>query len=370
MPRSWSPPRAAAAGLAALCLLTSAACAPDDPDAHRPPPTVTAGEVEQRLKDHFSRLVTAAFDAGVTARPPVLTRTPGCGEAGPSWGVTPRAELTVTTANLVDGARYYSDATSWLQRGDFPVDREASDFGMTSTRADGVRLHGERSWDTAGFTLVLTGPCAWPPDRSGGPAPAGRLAPLPPPPGPATASIFTGFEACGSPKAYVFNVDADPYAGPGPHPITALTLSAEDTVFGRRAPTFLYEKFALPDDWGDQDTTLEKNRTKATQLVACVRVETREDTGRDVTCQYRTDEALAFGGGGSPYTFDVFTSVYLITMREARTGKEVGEITIPGTLSDEDSCPSRMTDYARPLALGLDEARFERELRPYRENPR
>lgn len=356
----------AAVGLVVLSLMTAAACS-DDPDAHRPSPTVTAGEVEQRLKDHFSRLVTAAFDAGVTAPAPVLTRTPGCGQAGPSWGVTPRAELTVTAGNLIDGAKYYSDATTWLQRGDFPADREATGFAMNSTGSDGVLLHGERAVDSSAFTLVLTGPCAWPPDRSGGPPATGRLAPLPPPAGPATASVFAGFEACGSPKVYVFNVDADPYAGAGPHPITALTYGPDATVFAPDRTTFAYRRFALPDDWGDQDVGLKANRTKATQAVACIRVETRDDTGRDVTCRYRSEDDVAFGRDGSPYTFDVLNSVYLITMREARTGKELGKITIPGTRSDEDSCPDRITNFERPLALGLDEARLERELRPYLE---
>lgn len=89
-----------------------------------------------------------------------------------------------------------------------------------------------------------------------------------------------------------------------------------------------------------------------------------------MTCGYRSSEAIAFGGDGSPYVFDVFNSVYHVTMRETRTSKAVGEITIPGTLSDEASCPYRMETYLRPLALGLDEARLQRELRPFRESSR
>lgn len=349
MPRSRSLCRLVAA---ALCLVPLAACA-HDPDADRPAPTVTTGEVEQRLRDHLTRLVASVFEADVTAPAPVLTRMPGCGESGPSWGVTPRAELTVTAGDKAE--KYFDDASWWLGYSGFPAERDTSD--------DGLLLASEHARNSPSFKITLTGPCAWPPDRPDGPPASGRLAPMPPPARPATGNVPVEADVCGSPKLYVFNVDADPYAGAGPHPITVLKYGAD-------RPGFLSRDFTLPDSWGDQHRTIASSRTKSTQLVACVRVETTTDTGRDVTCGYRSTDDLAFGGDSSPYVFDVFTSVYHVTMREARTGKTVGEVTIPGTLSDEQSCPYRMQTYLRPLALGLDEARLQRELRPFRESSR
>lgn len=62
----------------------------------------------------------------------------------------------------------------------------------------------------------------------------------------------------------------------------------------------MFDKVTLPDSWGDQSTT-EQNRTKATQLVACVSVAIGADAGRDVTCRYRSQEEAAFGGDGSRF---------------------------------------------------------------------
>lgn len=167
---------------------------------------MTTAEVEQRLQDHLTRLVAGVFEAGVTAPAPVLTRMPGCGETGPSWGVTPRAELTVTAGDKAE--KYFDDATWWLSHSGFSVERPTGD--------DGMLLTSEHDRNSPSFKITLTGPCTWPPERPDGPPASGRLAPLPPPARQTTGRALVGADVCGSPKLFVFNVDADPYAGAGP----------------------------------------------------------------------------------------------------------------------------------------------------------
>jgi hypothetical protein len=87
---------------------------------------------------------------------------------------------------------------------------------------DGVLMTTEVHRDTNQFNLVLTGPCAWPPDRPDGPA-SGQLKPLPAPSGKAKADVDVDNTVCKSPRLYVFDPAAPPYAGPAHIPSRSST---------------------------------------------------------------------------------------------------------------------------------------------------
>ena len=57
--------------------------------------------------------MTAVFDTDVTVSGPAVTRTPGCGNAGPDWAVTPRAELKVSAGDRDRTDKYFDDVQIW-----------------------------------------------------------------------------------------------------------------------------------------------------------------------------------------------------------------------------------------------------------------
>jgi hypothetical protein len=355
--------RFVAFGMSLLCVTALAACT-SEPDDHRPLPTVSTGEVENRLQEHLARLVATVFDGEVTVPGPTLTRTPGCGDAGPDWAVTPRAKLTVSAGDRDRADRYFDNSKTWLSRSGF--NEKLGDTGNWASpvetyevkSTDGMLAHTELDRNGNQINIMLTGPCTWPADHPDGPPASGRLQPLPPPGTKTKATTAIDNEVCGSPRLYVLDPAADPYAGAGPHPITVLNYGPAE---------FTYERVATPAGWLAGATPTPANASP--QLVACARVEITSDTGRDVTCLYR-DESIPPEQGGSPNSFDVFNSLYHITMREARTGTKVGEFTIPGNRPDTESCPYRMVNHHRSLATGIDNNQLARQLRQFYDAPR
>lgn len=187
------------------------------------------------------------FGTDVTVSGPAVTRTPGCGNAGPDWAVTPRAELKVSAGDRDRTDKYFDDVQIWRSSNGFG--KEVGHSGNSASPVeeydlegpDGVLMTTQVHRDTNQFNLVLTGPCAWPPDRPDGPA-SGQLKPLPAPSEKAKADVDVNSEVCKSPRLYVFDPAAPPYAGPGPHPLTILN-------YGPRNVSFTHEKVAEPAGW-------------------------------------------------------------------------------------------------------------------------
>ncbi|GIG85272.1 hypothetical protein Pen02_02080 [Plantactinospora endophytica] len=323
---------------------------------------MTTQEFAQRLTEHLSRAVDGALEPPAQATPPSHSQRVGCAdlpEGGPSWGVRPRAELTVTAGEKT--GKYLDDVDTWLIREglaehdkrlrvDSPVDvRE-----ITAKHDDGTEVLVEMALDSGRFTVALTGPCTWPPDRPGGPPSSGQLPPLPAPSGPTQTRSTDTADPCRSPKLYVYNLTSRPFSGRGPHLMATVRYSDEREME--------YAEILLPRDWEPryEPGTSARNLDQV-QLLVCVRVEATRDSRQDVICEYANERAIL--GGGRPFTFNLFESVYQVAVREARSGKLVSEFTVPGRQGGEDNCPYQMS-YNRKLARGIDETAFQRRLQP------
>jgi hypothetical protein len=327
-----------------------------------PAPVVTTQEFEQRLTEHLSRTVDGALEPEARATPPSHSRNAGCAElpeGGPTWGVRPRAEMTVSAGGKAE--KYLDDVDRWMIREGFAEhtrrlrsDTPADVHEITGEHEDGSQLLMELAQGSVTFTVALTGPCTWPPDRPGGPPSSGQLPPLPPPSGPRPTLSNDSPEPCVSPKLSVYNLGSRPFAGRGPH-LMAMVRYSDDR-------SMEYTEFTLPDGYEPRGKTYTSEPDlDQVQLLVCVRVEATRDSRQDVTCNYASEQALL--AGGHPFTFDLFESVYHVTVREARTGKMISKFTVPGRQGAEDSCPYRM-QYNRKLARGIDTAAFQRGLRP------
>jgi hypothetical protein len=343
--------------LAVSCALTLTGC--DGAPASQPPasrgrlPTVGTAEFEQRLTDHIHQFDTAVYAPEDKVAPPSVTTTAGC-PGVPSRGVTPRAETTVSGPD--EPSKQLQDLADWLLRNDFendtstPTDKPPTEE-RTYTHPDGTHLRVDIPPVTPQLTMVLTGPCTWPATRPGAPPP-GRLTPLPAPSGPMSAD---GNDDCDSPRDYVYNTAAPPYAGPGPHPVALIDLDRDAGSAGGSGPE--HPAYPLLPGWTDSNTN-------EVQLIVCAAAEqTPGGQDQQVTCQY--DEG--------PVTFDVLDATYRITVLEAGTGAKVAAFTLHGTESPKQSCPAAVSVYdnvAPTLLRGIDVAGFQNDLRPLIENAR
>lgn len=346
------------------------ACAADEPEP--PAPTVSTQEFEHRLDEHLSRFASRMLEPEAQVAVPIHSRTEGCA-GGPSWGVVPRAEVTVTAGDQAE--KLVEDLQTWMGGNGFSGvhDDEDNDWHtgnpadfreVTGAGADGTAVLVRLTRNAPRFTIAVTGPCTWPPERDGNPPRSGRLAPLPAPSAPWSAigvGSLTERMTCRSPKLWVFNDAAPPFTGPGPHPMVIAVYTANTEP---ENPPFLYSDVHLPigSRPGDEHQA---------QLVVCVHVATTRDTGHNVSCNYTTNYPIRIpGGSGVPYDFEVFESIYRFTVLEARTSAVVAEFTMPGTLDDKQSCPYNMQNYKEPLARGIDNHTVEQHLQPLYESAR
>ncbi|WP_162788536.1 hypothetical protein [Amycolatopsis albispora] len=341
-------------------LLVLTACAEPDPDEGKTPPPVAAPEIAQRLDEYLTSMADQTLEAGAQASPITRSQAP-CAEKEVSWGVVPRAERTVEAGARV--RKYFEDLTSWLAGADLSEyedrGREAGGQAVSGVSNEGARLEVHWDWESPRLTLRATGPCSWPADRPGGPV-TGQLPPPSTPRWPRKAVGTEDAAVCTSPKRVVFNPDAPPFAGPGPH-LVAVIAHAESR-------DFRYDDVVLDEDWSPHEIHDESTPEHAnTQLVACVRVEPTTDTGRDLTCHYSASLASPTS---SPMDFDLFEANYHVTVRQARDGSVVEEFTLPGTVGDDRNCLSQLDDYHRTLTLGLDHRAFGDRLRPLAEPAR
>ncbi|QWF80708.1 hypothetical protein HUW46_04132 [Amycolatopsis sp. CA-230715] len=320
---------------------------------------MNAAEAGQRLAEHLRRFGHAVFEPEARVTPPIATTAVGC-PGGPSWGVVPRAESTVNSA--VPPKKQLQDLVNWLLRNDFEQDVDVSskvppDIDRTLVHPDGTRLHLAVPNGQPPLTLTVTGPCSWPSDRPGGPPPGG-LKPLRGESGPMTAG---GNEVCSSPRNYVYNRDAPPFTGTGPHPITLVDLDRAIGSTGTSGPK--QAGYPLLPGWEPRRAGSSDVDTTKVQLIACVHAEEAPGGSKKVTCRF--DEG--------PLTFDLVESTYRVTVREARTGNQLADLTLRGTQGDKQSCPTAVTyykDITPRLLRGIDIAGFRDPLRPLVEGSR
>jgi len=345
----------------------AAACTTAEPAPPPPPdPVVTTHEVEQRLDEHLSRFASLVLQPEAQVSVPARSQSMGCA-GGPSWGIVPRSEITITAGDRAE--KLVEDLAFWLPNNGSQTrtapgrDRLTGDLReLTDTRTDGSQVVVRLTRNSPQFTITVTGPCTWPPSRAGAPPPSGRLPPLPAPTGPSSTLVATssygevGARPCQSPKLFVFNTTAPAFAGPGPHPMVLANYSRTSTINPAAASAaFLYRPSSLPLDWDPRDR-------RQAQLLVCVEASITRDTQRKTTCNYTSGTVALPGDEGLPYEFDVFDSVYRVTVRTANDGQVVGEASMPGTVNDELICPQKIASYFRPLALRLDHKALERYL--------
>lgn len=320
---------------------------------------MSAAEVQQRLAEHLRRFGSAVFEPEARVAPPNATTATGC-PGGPAWGVVPRAESTVSAAD--PPKRQLQDLVNWLLRNDFDQDIDVHskvppDVDRTLVHRDGTRLHLTVPQGGPPLTMVLTGPCSWPADRPGGPPP-GVLAPLRKESGPMSAGSN---EMCSSPRNYVYNRDAPPFAGPGPHPIAVIDLDKAAGSDGVSGPK--HAGYPLLPSWEPRRAGSADVDSAKVQLIACVHAGEVPTGNKEVTCRF----------DDGPVTFDLVESTYRVTVREARTGNQLADLTLRGTQGDAQSCPTAVSYYkgvTPRLLRGIDIAGFRGQLRPLIEGSR
>lgn len=139
----------------------------------------------------------------------------------------------------------------------------------------------------------------------------------------------TNRAACEQPKSRVYNPTSPPYAGPGPHYIDVYEMSSTNRRMQHGVIVAGAAKVLPPGSTLDFDRNL-------IQLLACVVPVLGKRAGK-VTCQF--DQGVA-----KSRTWPLYEASYRVTVREARSGREIKVVTLPGTKSPEESCPGFATD--------------------------
>lgn len=123
-----------------------------------------------------------------------------------------------------------------------------------------------------------------------------------------------------------FNPTSRPYAGVGPHYADAHELHQTD----RHVQHALI--VGVADHW------LATSNVNVVELLACARLVPGQQLG-DVTCEFKR-------GVATSRTWPFYEASYEVTVREARTGRQITVLTVPGDSTPEESCPSVATDDA------------------------
>ncbi|GAA4552159.1 hypothetical protein [Amycolatopsis samaneae] len=358
------------------CLTWLVACGGTPPPAAPPAPpgppepAVRVTEISARIADYAERIHAEVLDPTfvfesdrVAAR---FSPRKSCADLpvkGPDWGVAPDSPYTIGLG-AQDPAKYFDAIKKWLGDNGFGDLAEntiavsgSGKPGQTRTLRGhapdgiGVQLQLDSDW-TASLSLVFDGPCAWPGDRPGGPPPS-VLPPAARPSGPIQAA---GDEtACEKPERYVYNIHGPRYSGPGPHWITLIKLGKEERIHD--------SGFFLPAQWQPKtgaDALGPVDRSRV-QLVACLTPKPGSPSGRQVTCPFEK----------GPLILSLFEATYEVSVLEAATGRRVAAFSVPGTESDQGSCPVAVR--YRPgdgLLRGIDIAAFHGTLRPLVEEAR
>jgi hypothetical protein len=129
----------------------------------------------------------------------------------------------------------------------------------------------------------------------------------------------------------------DPYTGPGPHYIYPIEVQLdpsepEDAMDSKDLST-------IPDDMQIPDERI----PGGWQLIACVYDGQPTRRSGTVSCYFSNLKETR------KYPF--YESRYEVIVREARTGKKVTTISVPGTTNDSGDCPSFVVDTGDTIIL-------------------
>ncbi|MCK2239090.1 MULTISPECIES: hypothetical protein [unclassified Crossiella] len=148
-----------------------------------------------------------------------------------------------------------------------------------------------------------------------------------------------------------YNPRSPEYRGPGPHLATVAALPSGSWLVSTLSPGAPL----LPRRWypamSDQ---FDRNRVT---LVVCAFLPTPAGTQRTGTCDCADQETKR------PRAVDIVPARYSFTVLEARTGRKIGQFTLPGS---ENHCP-RGLQVAGGQSIGqrVGEAAFAAELDPF-----
>lgn len=339
---------------ALLCVLAMASCnKPESAPAPAPTPSITGPSV--RLEDTIERLNTYVERLGyevldsmpdeVAAVPDERATLPDYGPYAPKPADCPGVgKAAKVQFSVSDDGGDFAAIKKWLAANGFVVTEKTVDGGrsLTGRTSDGFKVSMSLAYASL-LEVALTGPCGWPSDIPGGPTkPRPKATPK------TLLEAKSPDLACEKPAQYVLAVNGPPYRGAGPHPIAVNTSFPEYTEAGA-----IY----VPDEWdatvGDSGE-IDKRRV---QLIACV-IGSPTGDGHEVTCEYDT-----------PYPqtlkLQLNEASYDVVVRTARTGQLIATFTIPGTESDQDSCPYALLHSSQTTLLrAINVDTFQAKLRP------
>jgi hypothetical protein len=143
-----------------------------------------------------------------------------------------------------------------------------------------------------------------------------------------------------------FNPTSKPYEGDGPHPFEVFEVSTPGSPMQHS-----------PVTWGGNVGLYDVN---IIQLVACVIPVLGTQSGT-VTCRF---------SDGAGRTWPFHEATYQVTLREARTGREITTLTAVGDDTPEESCPLFATDYPNAVvARSLTSDGIREAVRPVTSGP-
>ncbi|MEU8119909.1 hypothetical protein AB0C21_14490 [Spirillospora sp. NPDC049024] len=138
----------------------------------------------------------------------------------------------------------------------------------------------------------------------------------------------------------------------------------DDIAADFRGKSQPYISGSLERDKGEDPAVITwDDRLDKVQLLACIQAVKGAGPIGKVTCPFD-------GPATTRHTFPLYKGNYKVTLREARTGRVVSTLTIPGTLNGDDNCPSNATDTGHTVLLrALDWAVVSDKLRPLASAP-
>jgi hypothetical protein len=84
------------------------------------------------------------------------------------------------------------------------------------------------------------------------------------------------------------------------------------------------------------------NKLAEAQLLACITPAKGAGPVGEVDCVFEA---------GLKHTFPLYEADYDVTVREARTGRVVSTLSVPGTLNGSENCPTVATDTGHTVLL-------------------
>lgn len=149
------------------------------------------------------------------------------------------------------------------------------------------------------------------------------------------STVLNDLKKAACEQAGVLNPDSPPYAGAGPHWAEAYEMP----ITGRRMQNGSFTAVgAIGSDVRVPGAGQNVNLNDV-QLIACV-LPVLDGQAGTVTCSFDKDPR----GVATSRTWPFFEASYQVTVREARTGRQITVLTVPGVNSPEESCPLFATD--------------------------